>query len=150
MNLQELQTVIHHKLPIKLFLLNNGGYQTIRQTQEYGFKDRIMGADPGSGVSFPDMERVAAAFEIPYIRVKQAADLSKRLAEAVSAEGPYFCEIMMDPEQGQYPRFLARKREDGTTMPTGIEDLYPYLDPEELRSNMFAEREPNQEKRRTK
>src|SRR3990167_1862694 len=133
MNLQELATVMHNKLPIKLFVLNNGGYLTIKQTQEYGFGGRLMGCNQDSGLSFPDMKSISAAYGFDFLRVRDQKNLKSAVEKAISGPGPFVCEIMMDPNQAQIPKFLARKNPDGSTLPTPLEDLYPYLDEAEFK-----------------
>lgn len=136
MNIQELATIMHYQLPVKLFVLNNGGYLTIKQTQEYGFGGRLMGCNEDSGLSFPDMEKIAEAHRMKFVRLNDQKPLKEKVQEILDHPGPAICEIVMDPNQAQIPKFLARRRPDGTTEPTPLEDLYPYLDREEFKGNM--------------
>ncbi len=138
MNIQELATVMHHKLPIKLFILNNGGYMTIKQTQELGFEGRLMGANEESGLSFPDFLKVGEAHGIKSVRLSSHDDLKKRIQEVIDYKGPVVCEIMMDPNQDQGPKAVNRRKPDGTTQQTLLEDLYPFLDAKEIAENMIA------------
>ncbi len=139
MNVQELATVMHHKLPIKIFVLNNGGYLTIKQTQQLGFEGRLIGVNSETGLSFPDMLKLALAHDIPATRLSSHDNLNQMLHDVVEAEGPHLCEIMMDPDQDQGPKTINRRNPDGTTVPTPLEDLYPYLDPTEVRENMIVD-----------
>lgn len=135
LNIQELQTIVHHQLPVKLLVLNNGGYLSIRQTQS-NFFGRMIGAGPDSGVSFPDFTRVAEAYGIPAACVT-GVDCMPRLWEMLDAPGPAVCEIMLDRKQEFEPRLKSRQLPDGTIVSPALEDMYPFLEPEELRSNLF-------------
>ena len=138
MNIQELATVMHHQLPIKIFVLNNGGYLTIKQTQQLGFGERLMGVNKDTGLSFPDFCGIAYAHGIYYIHIpnhRSLADLPRGLAEP----GPVFFQVMMDPEQIQAPRAVNRRNPDGTMNPTKLEDAYPFLPPEEIQEAMTYE-----------
>lgn len=137
MNLQELATVKHHDLPIKIFVLNNGGYLTIKQTQEFGFDKRLMGVNQETGLSFPDFCSIAHSFDIPYFRFNNHHDVEANLKMNLNwPRKPILCEIMMDPEQQQAPRFINRRNPDGTMNPTPLEDAYPFLPREELAEAM--------------
>ncbi len=141
LNIQELATVMHYRLPIKLFILNNGGYLTIKQTQELGFEGRIMGATKESGLSFPDMLVIAAAHQIPAVRIQTQERLRERVQEVLDQDGPAICEIMMDEDQAQCPKAVNRRLADGSLQQTPLEDLSPFLDPKEVEENMIAQKE---------
>mgnify|MGYP004417313890 CR=1 FL=1 len=136
MNIQELATVMHHKLPIKIFILNNGGYLTIKQTQEFGFEGRLMGVNEDTGLSFPSFHQIVLAHGIyAYRRIHSHVNLKYYLDYMLNIEnfdGPTLTEIMMNPDQAQAPRFLNRRNPDGTMNPTKLEDSFPFLDPEEV------------------
>lgn len=134
MNIQELATVMHHQLPIKIFVLNNGGYLTIKQTQELGFEGRLMGVNKETGLSFPNLAEIAIAHHINHISCSSHDYLGKALDYALGP-GPFLCEIQMSLDQPQAPRSLNR-RTDGTMNPTKLEDSYPFLDPAEVVENM--------------
>jgi acetolactate synthase-1/2/3 large subunit len=136
MNLQELQTLVHHQLPIKLFTLNNGGYLSIRQTQQ-GFFGRLAGAGPTSGVSFPDMVRIADAYGIPHRRLA-ATPCREAIREVLNTAGPFLCDVMLDPAQGFEPRLSSKQLPDGRIVTAPIEDMFPFLDPAELRENLLV------------
>jgi acetolactate synthase-1/2/3 large subunit len=134
LNIQELATVAHNRLPIKLFVLNNGGYMSIRSTQANFFK-KLVGEGPDSGVSFPEYTQVAAAYGIPSLRIdhdSQFADVERALA----ADGPALIEVMLDPAQGFEPRIRSRQLPDGRIVTPALEDMYPFLDPAELAADM--------------
>lgn len=135
MNIQELQTVVHHQIPIKIFVLNNRGYLSIRSSQNNFFK-RLIGESTGSGVSFPDYTKVAHAYGIPSSRVT-AKELPQLAEEVLRVPGPHLCEVMLDETQGFEPRMSSRQLEDGTIVSPSLEDMYPFLDRDELARNMI-------------
>ncbi len=135
MNLQELQTVAQHRLPIKIFVLNNGGYLSIR-TSQTNFFGRLAGEGPTSGVSFPDYVAVANAFGIPARRLG-SADFAQDLAEILDSAGPVLCDVMLDPAQGFEPRMSSRRLDDGSIVTPPLEDMFPFLDRDELAENMI-------------
>ncbi len=136
LNLQELQTVVHHQLPIKLFVLNNGGYLSIRQTQ-LSYFGRLVGEGPQSGVSFPDMVKIGAAYGLPSVRLEGPGDCDRVLDEVLSASGPVLCEVMLDPNQQFEPKLSSRQLPDGKMVSSPLEDMSPFLPREELRENML-------------
>ncbi|HVJ06289.1 MAG TPA: thiamine pyrophosphate-binding protein [Candidatus Saccharimonadales bacterium] len=133
LNIQDLQTVVYHQLPVKLFVLNNGGYLSIRSTQK-NFFGRLMGEGPRSGVSFPDFVKVGNAYGLPSIRVDCATGMDK-VQSALDTPGPALIEIMLDPEQEFEPRSRSKVLPDGTIVSPPLEDMYPFLSPEELAAN---------------
>ncbi|HIB54567.1 MAG TPA: thiamine pyrophosphate-binding protein [Nitrospirales bacterium] len=137
MTIQELATVQHYQLPIKLFILNNGGYVTIKQTQELTFDGRRMGVNADTGLSFPDMLKVADAHGIPAVRLETQENIQQRVGEVLSQPGPFICEIMMDHDQEQIPKIISKRQPDGRMLQTPLEDLYPFLDRKELEENML-------------
>ncbi len=137
LNIQELQTLVHHHMPVKLLVLNNGGYLSIRQTQS-NFFGKLVGAGPESGVSFPDFTRVAEAYGINSSCIT-GVDCMPRLWELLEAPGPALCEIMLDTKQEFEPRLKSRQLPDGTIVSPALEDMFPFMDAEELRSNLFIE-----------
>lgn len=136
MNLQELQTIQTHRLPVKIFLLNNNGYHSIRQTQQ-GFFGLLHGCDPSSGVEFPKMERIAAAYGYPYTRADDLASLPAAIAATLAEPGPAICEVAIDPAQPFAPKQSSRRLPDGKMVSAPLEDLAPFLDREELARNLF-------------
>ena len=136
MNLQELQTVSGLKVPIKIFVLNNAGYHSIRQTQGNFFSDNIVGCGTDSGLSFPDFGKIAAAFDIGYQRCCKHGELDEVIKRTMALEGPVICEIILDLAQAFAPKLSSRKLEDGRMISASLEDMSPFLDREELRSNM--------------
>ncbi len=143
MNLQELATVMHHQFPIKIFVYNNGGYLTQKQSFQLAF-GRVVGSDKETGLSFPDLQKVSAAYGLKYIKINGGSNLRELVEEAVGYPGPVLCELMMDHNQLQIPKSQVRKRPDGSNESPPFEDLYPYLDPQELWDNMIAEKEKSE------
>lgn len=135
MNIQELQTIVHSKLPIKIVVYNNGGYLSIRATQKSFFGGHLVGEGPASGVSFPDPLRVAGAYGIPAMRIENK-DCAQALRAFLAEPGPGLVEVMLDPTQGIEPRLTSRVLEDGTMVTAAFGDMYPFLDREELALNM--------------
>ena len=135
MNIQELQTVIHHQLPIKIFVLNNGGYLSIRTTQ-INFFGKLVGESSESGVSFPDIVKIAEAYGIPATRIS-AADFTHQLLNVLDQPGPFLCEVMLDTQQLFEPKLSSRQLPDGRMVSSPLEDMAPFLDREELLSNLL-------------
>jgi acetolactate synthase I/II/III large subunit len=138
MNVQELATIRGHDLNVKLFVLNNAGYHSIRQTQNNYFPGREVGCGTESGVWFPQFERLAAAFEIPFSRVASNEGLDEVLANVLAAPGPQLCEVVLDLDQQFAPKAASRMLPDGRMVSAPLEDLAPFLDRDELRSNMLV------------
>ena len=130
MNLQELMTIKHYNLPIKIFVCNNGGYRAIVRTQQNMFNGRFTGCTPDTGVEIPDFEKIAYAFGLPYAKIKNHDELANGLKDVYSINGAVICEIYQDKDQAIEPRVMSRKLEDGTLVSPVIDDLYPFLDKE--------------------
>lgn len=137
MNLQELQTIDHHKLPIKIFIFNNDGYLMIKHTQKGLFKGRYTGTNNKSGVSCPDFLKVAKAFNMDYFSIKTWDDFDFKIDKILEAKGPVICDIFMDPEQFFYPKLSIALQEDGTIISPPLEDLSPLLDRDILEKEMI-------------
>jgi len=105
LNLQDLQTVLHHKLPLKIFIFNNNGYYSIRSTHLRYF-NKVFAADSGSGVSFPNFEKLMAGWGLFYRKITNDNELSK-VKEVMEFESPIVCELMIDPAQPMLPRWEA-------------------------------------------
>ena len=139
MNIQELQTIKHHQLPIKIFVWNNGGYLSIRTTQKKFFEGREIGTDEDSGVSFPDLARIAHAYDIDYARISDYDSLVPALETIFSVDFPMIIEVMCQKWQEVVPTLQGRKNPDGTIRAPPLEDMYPFLSREEFHDNMIVE-----------
>lgn len=139
MNLQELQTVVTNRLPIKLFMINNEGYHSIRQTQNNLFKEHCkVGIGPESGdLSFPEFRKIAEAFGWPYYSAHTNDEMKEAVDATLNAEGFAFCEIFVSTEQIFEPKSATKKLADGTLFSPPLEDLAPFLDREELKKNLY-------------
>ena len=139
MNLQELQTILTNNLPVKLFLINNNGYHSIRITQNNLFKEHCkIGIGPESGdLSFPEFRKIAEAFGYPYYSARSNAEMKKVVDEVLALDGPVFCEIFTDTTQVWEPKSSTKRLPDGTLVSPPLEDLAPFLPREELEKNMF-------------
>lgn len=138
MNLQELETVSYNKLNLKLVILNNDGYHSIRQTQTNTFNKHFCGVDGYSGVGFPSWEKMAAAFDLPYIRIDSTDDLEAGIETFLNADGPIVCEAVIGHAQDFEPKLSSRKLPDGTIVSPSLEDMSPFLDREEYESIHFS------------
>jgi acetolactate synthase-1/2/3 large subunit len=137
MNIQELQTVAYYKLPVKIFVLDNQGYLSIRSSQR-NFFNRCVGEGPEDGVGLPDYAKVALAYGIPGITL-DAANAATSLDEILASSGPCLCHVHLDGEQGFEPRMSSRQLPDGTIVSPALEDMYPFLSRDELAQNMLYE-----------
>lgn len=139
MNLQELQTIVFHKLPIKILVINNGGYHSMRLTQRGLFKDfTVVGVGPESGdLSFPEMSRIAEAYRIPYMSASSNSELPEKLKSFVAQDGCAMFEVFVDSDQAFEPKPSAMKRADGSLFSPPLEDLAPFLPKEELERIMI-------------
>ena len=132
MNLQELQTIRHNELDIKIIILNNNGYHSIRQTQNNMFAGREhVGIDKDSGVSFPDLKKLAAAFDLKYVKLDTLTNLDKKLNDALETEGTVIIEAVLDHEQGFEPKTSSKVNDDGTIVSAALDDMFPFLPREE-------------------
>jgi len=140
MNLQELQTIMTNKLPIKIFLINNNGYHSIRITQTNLFSEHTkVGIGPESAdVSFPKFEKIAEAFEYPYFSAHSNEEMKKVVDQVLAMDGPVFCEIFTDTKQVWEPKSSTKRLEDGTLVSPPLEDLAPFLPKEELEQIMIV------------
>ena len=137
MNLQEFQTIIHNKLPIKIFILNNGGYISIRNTQNGFFKGHKVGADSDSGVSFPDTIKLAQAYGFKTYKLSEQTGLREKLQDILSHDGAMVCEVMLSANEKMEPKLSSEVKADGTMVSKPLEDMYPFLDRDEFRENMI-------------
>lgn len=138
-NIQELQTILHYQLPVKLFVLNNNGYLSIRASQKNYFKERYIGESPRSGVTMPDTLRICEAYGVPAGRVSSLSELDAAIKKALVTSGPYILDVITPAEQLIIPTVSSRVNPDGSMSSRPLEDMAPFLDREEYRSNMLID-----------
>ena len=137
MNIQELQTVKNLHLPLKIFIYNNNGYLSIKNTQKSFFNGNFVGADPDSGVTLPDLEKLSYAYGIEYCRINNNTEAEKLVPEILAKECAVIIEVMLDPFEQLGPKAASKRLEDGRMVSAPLEDLYPFLPREEFRANMI-------------
>jgi len=137
MNMQELQTIVHHKLPVKIFVVNNNGYLSIRQTQTRFFNSRFVGEGKKSGVSFPDLKKLAAAYGIKYVKLG-STNLCKGLEQVFKGDAPVLCEVKSLVDQRIIPTNTAEINSNGVMVSKPLEDMYPFLDRKIFSSEMIV------------
>jgi acetolactate synthase-1/2/3 large subunit len=138
MNLQELQTVVGYNLPIKVVVINNNGYHSIRQTQQAYFSDNMFGIGPKDGVTLPDFVELAKAFKISSVAVRSMDEWNTALVqELLNNDQCALIELFVDPELPFSPKLASRKLPDGTMVSPSLEDMAPFLPREEFAKNMF-------------
>ena len=138
MNIQELETVKRLWLPIKLFVLNNQGYASIRSTQRNYFKGRLVASDASSGLTLPDISRVATGFGIDNVKIKNHSGIKEAVRKILASKGPVVCEVMISPDQPTAPRVTSLERPDGMMVSKPLEDMWPFLSREEFLDNMIV------------
>lgn len=138
MNIQELQTLVHYDLPIKLFIWNNNGYLSIRATQAKFFNGRLIGADRTSGVSFPELKKIAEAYGIKYFKAANSSTLDQEIHNVLNYPKAAICEVMCLREQEIIPSVSSYVKSDGTMVSKPLEDMYPFLDRQEFLDNMIV------------
>jgi acetolactate synthase-1/2/3 large subunit len=150
LNLQELQVVAEHGIPLKLFVFNNDGYAMIKISQHNLFDSRITGSSSSSGISFPSFEKISSAFEMRYFRINNLDQLNKAMDMHANSKDAVLFEIIMDPEQKYLPRLATSKLADGTLVSPPLEDLDPLLPLEKLKSLLHGEPHGNSSRARGK
>jgi len=138
MNLQELQTIVHYKLPVKIFIWNNNGYLSIRSTQSKFFNGRLIGTDESCGISFPKVKKIARAYGIKYYYVRRSNKLEGVISRILNEKGPVICEVMCQKDQEIVPAVASTRLEDGTMVSKPLEDMYPFLDRKTFLSEMIV------------
>jgi len=147
MNLQELQTIIHHKMPLKIFVVNNGGYHSIRQTQNSFFGKPLVGIGVDSGMdgegtdlSFPSLEKLASAYGYPYVSIHSNKELSEGIEKTLSQDGPVLCEVFVSLTQQFLPKSSAKRDKDGNLFSPPLQDMDPFLPEEEMEMLMLLKK----------
>ena len=147
MNLQELQTIIHHKMPLKIFVVNNGGYHSIRQTQNSFFGKPLVGIGVDSGMegegtdlSFPSLEKLASAYGYPYVSIHSNKELSEGIEKTLSQDGPVLCEVFVSLTQQFLPKSSAKRDKEGNLFSPPLQDMDPFLPEEEMEMLMLLKK----------
>lgn len=138
MNIQELQTIVHYKLPIKIFLFNNNGYSSIKQTQDSFFNGNRTGVNAQTGVSFPNTRKIAVAYGIEYKKIEDNKSIKNVIDDCMNISSPLICELFLPEEYIFQPKLSSEKKPDGRIISKPLEDMYPFLDREEFRKNMIV------------
>ena len=138
MNMQELELVNRYNLPIKFFILNNNGYGSIKTTQTNHFEGRLVASDPSSGLTLPEISKVAGAFNIPYVKILNNKMLCCNIEEILKTKGPLMIEVMIDPNHRTSPKASVYKTKDGLFATRPMEDMAPFLSREEFQTEMFV------------
>lgn len=123
LNIHELQTMKHYNLPIKLILLNNDGYLSIKVSQKTFFNGRYVASEKNSGVSFPNFEKLIKAYDIPYYSIKTNKDIHPTLETFLAQEGPCICEVFTDPDEFHEPKVVAKLGADGKFIPGELKNI---------------------------
>lgn len=137
MNVQELETISYNQLNVKLFVLNNNGYHSIRQTQRNLFKPPLIGLDPKTGVGFPDFEKLAQAFGFTYFELDKEPDAAGVIARVLETKGPVLCNVVVDPEQNFVPKLSSKVLPDGRIVSPSMDDMFPFLPRDEYEQNRY-------------
>ena len=137
-NIQELETLARLQLPIKIFILNNNGYGSIKAMQENHFNGRYVCCSPESGLTLPNICRVASAYGLKTNRIETQENLREKLSSAIETQGTIVCDLLMDPEIATSPRVSSQVLPDGRVVSKAMEDLWPFLDRDEFRKNMLV------------
>ena len=138
LNIQELETLRRLNLPIKIFVLDNGGYASIMAMQRHHFQGHFVGSEPSSGLTFPDVARVAAAYGLATARINNHEELRARMGELLGGAGPLICVVKTSAEEEVAPRVSSTLNEDGTMVSRPMEDMSPLLERDEFLANMIV------------
>lgn len=141
-NSQELLTIGRQRLNTVIFVLNNGGYQSIRSTQQRFFEGRFVGSDPASGVGNPSFPELAQAYGLGYRHLSNNEDVDRNIAAILESDGPTICEVNVAHDQERVPRIVSRRLADGSMSSGALHDQYPFLPPEEIEEIMAVSRTP--------
>jgi len=138
MNLQELATIVGYNLPIKIFIINNSGYHSIKQTQENYFPDNIYGTDSSNGVNIPNFINLAKGFSIESVEINSIEQLkTKTIKKKIIDDRPYIFDVKVDPNQPFSPKLISQKLANGEMVSPRLENMWPFLSKSELEDNIF-------------
>ena len=138
LNIQELATVAHFGLPIKFFVLNNGGYASIRASQTSFFGAPSIGCSEATGITMPDLRKIASSYGIEAVSIDDQTDLQASVRRVLDMPGPVICDVKVIPDELRAPRLSSVQRPDGSFVSKPLEDLWPFLDRDEFLSNMIV------------
>ncbi|MGO9434497.1 MAG: thiamine pyrophosphate-binding protein [Terracidiphilus sp.] len=137
-NIQELETAARLRLPVKLFVLNNDGYASIRASQKGYFGRATIGCDSRTGLTVPDMSKIAAAYNIPCVVIADQKSLREDVRRVLAMEGPVVVDVHVIPDEMRAPRLQSYQKPDGSMVSKPLEDMYPFLPREEFLANMIV------------
>ena len=137
-NIQEFQTLVEYNLPVKLFVLNNDGYHSIRTSQTNYFEERYIGESSKSGISFPDTVKIAEAYGVKAFRIDQPSQITDVVNQVLNYDGPVVCDVIVPREQEIIPTVASRVNDDGSMSSRPLEDMYPFLDRKEYKNNLYV------------
>ena len=137
-NIQELELLKRYQLPIKLFVLNNNGYASIRATQNRYFDCNLVACDPSSGLTLPHTIKIAGAYGLKTFRLDNQKEMEEKINAMLDYKGPIVCEVMVNPDLATQPRISSEVKPDGRMVSKPMEDLWPFLDRKEFRRNMIV------------
>ena len=140
MNIQELQTIVHNRLPIKLIVLNNNGYLLIRLTEDNFQGGRHIGTDKDTGISFPDLKKIAMAYGLPYVKISSSKNLESKINRIFTEPGPMICDVISPANQILTPRVASKSLEDGSMISMPYDDMFPFLPREEYLENTVRDK----------
>ena len=136
---RSMEVLHYHNMNVKVFVMNNGGYFSICQTQNKFFHGNLVGESEKSGLSFPDLGKVARAFDVRYYKLNTIRESMERLPEILNTEGPVIIEVVVTSEMEVAPTNASSMREDGMLISKPLEDMYPFLERKEFLDNMIIE-----------
>ena len=136
-NLQEIQTMVQNNIPVKIFVLNNGGYFSIKNTQTKYFNKRYSGIDEKSGISFPECSKISNAYGIKYFKVDDSETCESVIKDVLEYDGCCICEVVCPPDEKIYPTSAAKQLPDGRMMSQPLENMAPFLSDEEFKEEMI-------------
>ena len=131
MNIQELQTIVHNNLNLKIFIFNNNGYHSIRQTQTNLFNSSLVGVSKDNGISFPDLEKISYAYGIDFIRIDSLEHIEEKIKRTLESQKTIICEVITDETQNFEPKLSSKILPDGTMVSPELDDMFPFLSKEE-------------------
>ena len=139
LNVQELQTIFVNKLKVKIFIFQNEGYHAIRVTQDTYFNKRYVGSSNNSGVLLPDIKKISNSYNIKYNCILNNRELDRKLKNILKDDEAEVIEIKIDPKKHLYPKLTSQIGKNGKMSTSSLENLYPFIDSEELKENMISE-----------